>query len=80
MDADAYNEPRTPIGDALPGMEIHALKDPADFVFVLARTKDADGSGWCYRRSAAPNREELLGALMIQAEILKREIAAEWEH
>ena len=71
---------RIPIQEALPGITIHSLDEPADFVFVLARSTDADGrTGWAFRTSAAPNREELLGALVVQVAILRTELAEDWE-
>ncbi|WNM24384.1 hypothetical protein [Demequina capsici] len=80
METDENAEVRIPIGEALPGISIHELEDPAEWVFVLARTVADDGDkGWAYRTSGAPNREELLGALVVQVEVLKREICSEWE-
>ena len=66
----------------LPGLQLHALETDvtATFAFCLTRTVDEEGRvGWCYRTSAAPNREELLGALMVRTAILKNELTAEWE-
>jgi hypothetical protein len=71
---------RIPIEQALPGMALHPIDEDPDFAFVLVRTRDEEGKvGWCYRTTAAPNREELLGALMVQVAILKRELRDEWE-
>lgn len=78
-DAD---KPRFPIEEVLPGIRLHAMEQDqkASFVFCLIRTVDSEGGfGWAYRTSEAPNREELLGSLMVQVEILRRELAQEWE-
>ena len=37
------------------------------------------GSTWCYRTTATPNREEMLGALLVHAEVLRKELVAEWD-
>lgn len=73
---------RVPVGEALPGVTLHPLApgEEAVFVYALVRTRDAAGAtGWSYRTSAAPNREELLGALRVQAALVERELLHEWE-
>ncbi len=75
---------KLPIDQALPGVTLDPLElepgERVDFVFVLARTKDADGdTAWSFRTSSPPNDEELLGALQVQVELLKRRLLAEWD-
>jgi len=79
------NDERIPIGDALPGVGIHALEDDEgevlsiESVFVLVKHCDALGeTGWSYRTSAPPNKEELLGALTTHVRLLERELVADW--
>ena len=74
-------EERYPIQRVLPDIQIHPLLEGevAEDVFVLIKTRDADGdTSWCYRTSKAPNREELLGALTVQVALLRRELLADW--
>jgi len=68
------------IVEVLPGIALHPLDESAqpEFVFALIRYRDQQGTGWVYRTSSAPNREELLGALVTQVELLKRELANDW--
>jgi hypothetical protein len=77
------NEQRIDIGEALPGTRIHpvgASSIAIDQVFCLIKYHDAEGSvSWSYRTSRRPNREELLGALGVQADIVLKELAAVWE-
>jgi hypothetical protein len=73
-------ETRYPIGDILP-LEVHPLPEgwQAIEAFVLVKCEDDEGeTSWVYRTSRAPNREELLGALTIQVELLRRELVADW--
>ncbi|WP_353649155.1 hypothetical protein ABLG96_20485 [Nakamurella sp. A5-74] len=76
------DEVRVPVGQALPGLEIHAL-GPAETpleAFVLIKTLDADGlPSWSYRTSTRLNREELLGALTVQVDVLRKELRDEWD-
>lgn len=73
---------RIPIGEVLSGLEIHPL-EPNDSVvsaFVLVKVLDADGDvGWSFRTSEAPNKEELLGALDIQLQLLRKELLDAWD-
>ena len=76
------DEERRPIGDVLSGLGIHPLDDgwtPVE-AFVVIKANDADGDTvWAYRTTAPPNREELLGVLMVQTDLLRRELLADWE-
>jgi hypothetical protein len=77
-----HQQERVPIGQVLDGLEIHPLDDgeKALEAFVLVKIEAADGEiSWSYRTTRAPNREELLGALVIQVELLRRELLADWD-
>ena len=73
---------RIPIAEVLPGMSLHPLPDgwtPVE-AFVLVKSLDEDGrASWSYRTASTPNREELLGVLSVQAELLRRELVSEYE-
>jgi hypothetical protein len=73
---------RMPIEKVLPGMSLHPLElgwTPIE-AFVLIKSLDENGSAsWSYRTSATPNREELLGVLSVQVELLRRELVSEYE-
>lgn len=74
-------ESRKPIGDVLPDITIHPLDEGDDVVtaFVLVKVRAADGSeGWSFRTSEPPNREELLGALTVQVDLLRQSLADDW--
>ncbi|MCU1671263.1 MAG: hypothetical protein JWP40_4190 [Blastococcus sp.] len=34
---------------------------------------------WLYQTTAAPNREELLGALVVHTDLLRKELVSEWD-
>jgi hypothetical protein len=75
------DEDRIPIEQALPGVTLHRL--PASWTpveaLVLIKCLDEDGDvTWCYRTSAKPNREELLGALVVHTDLLRKELLEEW--
>ncbi len=73
---------RLPIADVLPGMGLHPLDEgwtPLE-AFVLVKSLDENGNAsWSYRTTHPPNREELLGALVVQTELLRRELADQWD-
>jgi hypothetical protein len=76
------DESRIPLADALPGMGIHPLlagEVPVS-AFMVVKVLDEDGSpGWSFRTTEPMNREELLGALVIQVELLKKKLLDEWD-
>ncbi len=48
--------------------------------FVLMKCFDEAGeTTWSYRTTHRLNREELLGALMVHVDLLRKELVAEWE-
>lgn len=76
------NEERRPIGDVLPAFTLHPLDEgwtPLQ-AFVLIKSLDEAGeSSWSFRTSEQLNLEELLGALIVQVEILKQELVDQWD-
>jgi hypothetical protein len=76
-----HEDRQVPIGTALPDLKIHSL--PPDWTpaqaFLLIKCKDESGDDtWVYRTSHQFNLEELLGALTIHIELLKKDILEEW--
>jgi hypothetical protein len=73
---------RVPISDVIPDVAIHPLADgwtPLE-TFLLVKCLDNDGDAtWSFRTSVRMNRQELLGALTVQMELLKKEFMEEWE-
>ena len=48
--------------------------------FVLVKSLDQDGqSAWSFRTSEPMNLEELLGALVVQVNVLKRKLTDCWD-
>ena len=72
------DRPRVPIGDVLPGMGLHPLDEgevPLS-AFVLVKLLDADSDPqWSFRTTEPPNLEEILGALIVQVDLLKASIS-----
>lgn len=72
---------RVPAEQVLKGLELHPL-DPREMAveaFVLIKVLDEHGEvGWSYRTTNRLNREELLGALMVQTDVLRKELRDEW--
>jgi hypothetical protein len=77
----ADGEQRVPVTDVLRGLELHPLEpgETALEAFVLIKVLDAQGDvSWSYRTTNRLNREELLGALVVQADVLRKELRDEW--
>ena len=72
---------RVPISEALRGLEVHPLEpgETAIEAFLLIKIVGADGTSWAYRTTNRLNREELLGALVVQVAVLKKELRDEWD-
>ncbi len=69
------------IDQVLRGLEVYPLDAGATAIeaFVLVKTLDSDGDvGWYYRTTNRLNREELLGALTVQVDVLRKELRDEW--
>ena len=76
------DEERVSIEQALPGFRLHPLSEgwtPLQ-AFVLVKCLDEQGDiVWSFRTSEQMNLEELLGALLVQTETLKRKLVSAWE-
>jgi len=72
---------RQPIETVLPGFRLHPLEPgwtPLQ-AFVLVKALDEQGeAGWSFRTSESLNLEELLGALIIQTDLLRKRLLANW--
>jgi hypothetical protein len=80
--APGPDDVRVPVAAVLSGLEIHPLEpgETALEAFVLIKCLDADGSpSWSYRATNRLNREELLGALVVQVDLLRHELRHEWD-
>jgi hypothetical protein len=78
---DSAAEERKPIAEVLQGLEIHPLETgwTAIEALVLMKCLDEEGHAtWAYRTTHRLNREELLGALVVHTDVLRRELADEW--
>jgi hypothetical protein len=75
-------EQRHPLAQALPGLEVYALDPgwtPVE-AFILVKCLDEEGRvTWAYRTTAQLSREELLGALTVQVDVLRKELRDEWD-
>lgn len=63
-------------------MGIHAFGENEVPVsaFVLVKLLDEDGDpGWSFRTTEVPNREELLGALTVQVDLLRASLVSNWD-
>jgi hypothetical protein len=70
-----------PIGEVLRGLEIEPVPNGWTVVdaLVLVKCLNAEGEPiWSLRFTDGLNSEELLGALQIQVELLKRGILEDW--
>lgn len=73
---------RVPLEQVLPGAGVHPLEagwTPLQ-AFVLIKALDEDGDPtWAFRTTEPMNLEELLGALSVQEEVLRRRLVRLWE-
>jgi hypothetical protein len=79
---DLHMERRQAIGDVLRGLEIDGLPDKWTAVDVVCMVKCLDQEGkplWALRMSDGLNEEELLGTLVIQTALLKRDMIEDWK-
>ncbi len=76
------SEERVPVEEVMTGMKLHPSPEgwtPVE-ALVLIKCLDRDGHAtWAHRTTAVPNREELLGALIVHTDLLRRELASDWE-
>ena len=76
------SDERVPIEDVLSGVTIHPLDEDEVVVgaFVLIKVLDKDGDvGWSFRTSEPPNKEELLGALTVQVDLVRKSLLSDWD-
>lgn len=63
------------------GMGLHPLPTgwtPVEALVLVKCLDEEGGSAWVYRTTSPPNKEELLGALLVHTDLLRRELADEW--
>lgn len=73
---------RLPIEQVLSGHRLHPLDDGWTPLASFNLVKCLDGDGdvvWAFRTSEEFNLEELLGALVIQTELLKQKMLRAWD-
>ncbi len=76
------DDERLPIEQVLPGHRLHPMDDGWTPLASFNLIKCLDGDGdvvWSFRTSEPFNLEELLGALVVQTETLKRKLVRQWE-
>ena len=70
-----------PTYEVLPG--VHLVMPPdgeIETVFVLTKVRFEDGtSAWSWQSPGITNQEELLGALIMQVEVLTSSMLDDWE-
>ena len=72
---------RLPASEVLTGLEVHPLEPGSTAIeaFILIKVLTAEGEpGWAYRTTNRLNREELLGALIVHSDVLRKELRDEW--
>jgi hypothetical protein len=80
--APAEGEQRVPVEQVLNGLEVHPLEqgETALEAFVLLKVLDRDGDvSWSYRTTNRLSREELLAALTVQVDVLRKSLRDEWD-
>ena len=61
-------------------MSIRRPGETAIEAFILVKTIELDGeTGWACRTTNRLNREELLGALVVQVAVPKKELRDDWD-
>ena len=71
-----------PIEQVLGGIRLHPFDDDPiiETVYVLAKLMNKDGqSYWDHRVTGDVNREEMLGVLQIQTDLLRKSLVGEWD-
>ena len=74
-------ERRYPIGELLPGLEVHPLPSgwtPLEAIVFVKCLDEQGHSSWSYRTTHRLNDEEVLGALIVHAERLRRDLVDAW--
>ena len=76
------DDERQPIEGVLPGHRLQPLDEGWTPLASFSLVKCLDGDGdvvWAFRTSEQFNLEELLGALVIQTELLKQKMLRAWD-
>ena len=70
-----------PIEQVLGGIRLYPFDDDPiiETVYVLAKLMNKDGPYWDHRVTGAVNREEMLGILQIQTDLLRKSLVGEWD-
>jgi hypothetical protein len=72
-------EKRQPVGEVLRGLDVLALPDgwtAIEGAFLVKCLDDEGHAMWALRSSSGINDEELLGALLVQLDVLRKDIVA----
>lgn len=76
------SDDRVPIEQVLPAMGLHPLPPgytPVE-AFVIVKALDDEGDvSWSFRTTHVPNRQEILGALIEQSDLLRRGLVKDWD-
>ncbi len=83
MAMDHSDQDRKPIEQVLGGLHIHPL--PAGWTalegIVLLKCLDEDGhASWAFRTTSGLNDEELLGALTVRIDLLRKELLESFQN
>jgi hypothetical protein len=72
---------RVPVGEALAGLTLHPLPDGWTALTCIVLVKCLDDKGhpsWAFRTAGGMNDEELLGALTVRTDILRRRLLQDY--
>ncbi|MFP8887477.1 hypothetical protein [Streptomyces mangrovi] len=73
---------RVPLPEVLPGMGAHPLPEDWEAVsaFILVKCRDEEGEiAWSFRTTEEIDPYELLGALTVQADLVRKRMLANWD-
>lgn len=76
------DQERAPLADVLPGFTIHPLPEgwtPLEGIILVKCLDDEGHSSWAFRTTPNLNDEELLGALTVRTDLLRRELLEAYE-
>jgi hypothetical protein len=75
------DDPQIPIGEVLRGLTVAALPEswtPLDVICTVKCLGEDGSPKWALRLTDGINSEELLGALTIHTDLLKRDMLNNW--
>jgi hypothetical protein len=76
------NDLQRPIGEVLRGLSVDALPEswtPLEAICMVKCLGEEGSPKWALRMTSGVNEEELLGALVIHVELLKRDMLDDWK-